>query len=222
MSIKKQVVPSVLSADFAKIEKELRSVEKAGAKRLHLDVMDGHFVPNLTFGPIIIKAIRKLTDLHLETHLMISEPDKYAEQFVKAGSDTVLFQVEASDNINQDLSTIREMGAKAGLVINPPTDFDVLEPYLGEIDHLLIMTVHPGFGGQELITDVLEKVKKARPYADKYDFPVEVDGGVNLSTIAEVKAAGTDLFVAGSAVFSNGNPGVNYKELTQRIQNGKS
>lgn len=222
MSIKKQVVPSVLSADFAKIEKELRSVEKAGAKRLHLDVMDGHFVPNLTFGPIIIKAIRKLTDLHLETHLMISKPDKYAEQFVKAGSDTVLFQVEASDNISKELTAIREMGAKAGLVINPPTDFNVLEPYLGEIDHLLIMTVHPGFGGQELITDVLEKVKKARPYADKYGFPVEVDGGVNLSTIADVKAAGTDLFVAGSAVFSNGDPGVNYKNLAQRIQNAQS
>jgi len=222
VSIKKQIVPSVLSADFAKIKEELHSVERAGAKRLHLDVMDGHFVPNLTFGPIIIKALRKLTDLHLETHLMISEPDKYAEQFVKAGSDTVLFQVEASDNIIKDLSAIREMGAKAGLVINPPTDFDVLEPYLDEIDHLLIMTVHPGFGGQELITEVLEKVKKARPYADKYGFPVEVDGGVNLSTIADVKAAGTDLFVAGSAVFSNGDPGENYKNLAQRIQNAQS
>src|SRR6056297_3275608 len=205
MSIKKQIVPSLLSADFAKLEQEIRAVENAGASRIHLDVMDGHFVPNITFGPIIVKAIRKLTDCHLETHLMISEPEKYLKQFIEAGSDTLLFQVEVGENISENLARIRELGAKPGLVINPPTEFEKLKPFLDKIDHLLIMTVNPGFGGQKLIMDVIEKIKRARPFADKYDFRLEVDGGVNLSTIDEVVKAGADLFVAGSAVFGGAN-----------------
>lgn len=214
----KQIVPSLLSVDFAKLEEEIRAVEKSGAQRLHLDVMDGHFVPNITFGPIIVKAIRKLTDCHLETHLMISEPEKYLKQFIEAGSDTLLFQIEAGQNITENLARIRKLGAKPGLVINPPTEFEKLEPYLDKIDHLLIMTVNPGFGGQKLITDVIEKIKRARPLADKYDFRVEVDGGVNLSTIEQVDKAGVDLFVAGSAVFDDGTPGQNYQQLEQRIK----
>ncbi|MCF7886016.1 MAG: ribulose-phosphate 3-epimerase [Candidatus Marinimicrobia bacterium] len=214
----KEIVPSVLSADFSKIEAELRAIERAGAKRVHLDIMDGHFVPNITFGPIIVRAIRKLTDLHLETHLMISEPDKYIEQFIKAGSDTIVIQVETDVNIPKELEKIRNLGANAGLVINPPTNFKALEEYLDQIDHLLIMTVNPGFGGQKLMPEVLEKVKKARPYADKYNFPVEIDGGVNLSTIERADKAGVNLFVAGSAVFSDGNPEENFTELEKRIK----
>ncbi|HMA62237.1 MAG TPA: ribulose-phosphate 3-epimerase [bacterium] len=214
----KQIVPSLLSADFAILEKEIRDVEKSGAQRLHLDVMDGHFVPNITFGPIIVKAIRKLTDCHLETHLMISEPEKYLKQFIEAGSDTLLFQVEVGENISENLARIRELGAKPGLVINPPTEFEKLKPFLDKIDHLLIMTVNPGFGGQKLIMDVIEKIKRARPFADKYDFRLEVDGGVNLSTIDEVVKAGADLFVAGSAVFGGANPGQNFQQLEQRIR----
>ena len=218
MEIDKQIVPSLLSADFSKLEEEIRAVERAGTERLHLDVMDGHFVPNITFGPIIIKAIRKLTDRHLESHLMISEPGKYLKQFIEAGCDTVLIQIEATDNVGEKLEKIRDLGANCGVVINPPTEFDVLKPYLDKIDHLLLMTVNPGFGGQELIPEVLDKVKKARPYADEYGFPIEIDGGVNLETITAAREAGTDLFVAGSAVFGEGQPEENYIHLSKRIK----
>ncbi|MBC8491693.1 MAG: ribulose-phosphate 3-epimerase [Candidatus Marinimicrobia bacterium] len=212
-----EIVPSLLSADFSNLAKEIRAVEKAGARRLHLDVMDGHFVPNITIGPFIVEAIRQQTNLHLESHLMIENPDKYIDAFVKAGSDTVIIHIEASKDIRKDLAHIRDLGANAGLVLNPPTDFKAIELHLAYIDHLLVMTVDPGFGGQKLIRSSLSKVTLAKPYQDKYGFYIEVDGGININTLAEAKAAGTDLFVAGSAVFSKHQPYESFKELSEKL-----
>ncbi|MCK4715787.1 MAG: ribulose-phosphate 3-epimerase [Candidatus Marinimicrobia bacterium] len=212
-----EIVPSLLSADFSDLAKEICAVEKAGARRLHLDVMDGHFVPNITIGPFIVAAIRQQTNLHLESHLMIENPDKYIDAFVQAGSDTVIIHIEASKDIRKDLAHIRDLGAKAGLVLNPPTDFKAIEPYLAYIDHLLVMTVNPGFGGQKFIKSSLSKVTLAKPYQGKYGFYIEVDGGINIDTLAEAKAAGTDLFVAGSAVFSKRKPYESFKELSEKL-----
>lgn len=214
---KPEIVPSLLSADFTKIREEIGSVEKAGAKRLHLDIMDGHFVPNITIGPFIVEAIRRITTLHLESHLMIENPERYIKNFIDAGSDTVIIHIESSKNIIRDMQTIKTLGVKAGLVLNPPTPFERIQPYLQYADHLLIMTVNPGFGGQKIIEGSLEKVKLAKPYSEKYDFPIEVDGGVNLHTISKVVSAGTDLIVAGSAVFGTNNPGEAFKKLSKRI-----
>jgi len=212
-----EIVPSLLSADFSKLEQEIRSVENAGATRLHLDVMDGHFVPNITFGPILVKAIRKLTKLHLETHLMIENPEKYLESFIKAGSNTIQIQVEASKDIPKDLQTIKDLGAKAGLVINPPTPFKKIEPFLHLIDHLLVMTVNPGFGGQSMIFDSLEKVTHAKEYSKKYNFLIEIDGGVNANTIKQAASTEMDHLVAGSAVFKGNNPGSAFEELSKLL-----
>jgi ribulose-phosphate 3-epimerase len=212
-----EVVPSLLSADFSRLKEEIQSMEKASARRLHLDVMDGHFVPNITIGPFIVESIRRLTSLHLETHLMIENPDKYIEAFVRAGSDTVIIHVEASADIIQDLKKIRELGARAGLVLNPPTSFDAVEPYFEYVDHFLVMTVNPGFGGQKMISSALSKVTLAKPYQKQYGFPIEVDGGINIDTIEEARVAGTDLFVAGSAVFSARNPAKSFKALSEKL-----
>jgi len=214
-----EVVPSLLSADFSRLKEEIQSMEKVGARRLHLDVMDGHFVPNITIGPFIVESIRKLTFMHLETHLMIENPDKYIEAFIRAGSDTVIIHVEASADIIQDLKKIRELGARAGLVLNPPTSLDAVEPYFEYVDHFLVMTVNPGFGGQKMISSALSKVTLAKPYQKQFGFPIEVDGGININTIEEAKAAGTDLFVAGSAVFSARNPAKSFKALSEKLLN---
>lgn len=212
-----EIVPSLLSADFAKLEEEIRAVEKAGATKLHLDIMDGHFVPNITFGPIIIKAIRKLTKLHLETHLMIENADKYLDNFIDAGSDTVLIHIESSKNVTRDLKYIKSKNVKAGLVINPPTNFSALEPYMDQIDHLLIMTVNPGFGGQSMIQESLDKVLMAKKYQEENNFLIEIDGGVNLKTIEKAGATGVDLLVAGSAVFNNDDHIAAFQQLTERL-----
>ncbi len=212
-----EIVPSLLSADFTKLGDEIHAVEKAGATRLHLDVMDGHFVPNITIGPFIVEAIRRHTGLHLESHLMITNPEQFIEPFIKAGSDTVVIHIESSQDVVRDFKTIRQLGAKAGLVINPPTPFAKIEPYMEFIDHLLIMTVNPGFGGQKMIKEALDKVVLAKPYSEKYGFPIEIDGGVNIDTVTDAKNAGTDLIVAGSAVFSNGKPFDNFKALTEKL-----
>jgi len=213
-----EIVPSLLSADFTRLREEIDAVERAGATRLHLDVMDGHFVPNITIGPFIVEAIRRHTGLHLESHLMITNPEQFIEPFIKAGSDTVVIHIESSQDVIRDFKTIRQLGAKAGLVINPPTPFADIEPYLGFIDHLLVMTVNPGFGGQKMIMGALDKVILAKPYSEKYGFPIEIDGGVNIDTVTDAKNAGTDLIVAGSAVFSNGKPFDNFKALTEKLQ----
>ena len=212
-----EIVPSLLSADFSKIADQIRAVEDAGARRLHLDVMDGHFVPNITIGPFIVEAIRKVTSLHLEAHLMIENPESYIESFINAGSDTVIIHVESSKDVLTDLERIRELKAKPGLVLNPPTPFENIVAFLPYIDHLLVMTVNPGFGGQEIIPDALKKVSLAKPFQKKYCFLIEVDGGINLQTIERVVEAGTDLLVAGYAVFSK-DPAKSFIQLSKRLK----
>ncbi len=212
-----EIVPSLLSADFTRLQAEIEAVQQAGATRLHLDIMDGHFVPNITLGPFIVEAIRRITDLHLESHLMIQNPHKYIDAFIKAGSDTVIVHIEASHDPQRDIKYIKKQDVRAGLVLNPPTDFAQIEPYLSSIDHLLVMTVHPGFGGQTMITEALQKVRLARPFAVKNNFPIEVDGGINRANVRQVVAAGSDLLVAGSAVFSGGNPQSNYENLSRKL-----
>ncbi|MCK4447336.1 MAG: ribulose-phosphate 3-epimerase [Candidatus Marinimicrobia bacterium] len=212
-----EIVPSLLSSDFSRITDQIEAIERAGATRLHLDIMDGHFVPNITIGPFIVEAIRKVTSLHLESHLMIENPERYIKNFVDAGSDTVIVHVEASKELYADLKMIRKLGVKAGLVLNPPTPFENIEPYLQNIDHLLVMTVNPGFGGQKMIEETLEKVTLAKPYQEKYKFPIEVDGGVNLNTIGKAVKAGADLLVAGEAVFGNNKPEESFIKLSKRV-----
>ena len=201
-----KISPSILSADFSKLGSEIQSLEKAKADLIHIDVMDGHFVPNMTFGPIIIKAIRKLTKLHLETHLMISNPHQYLNEYIDAGVDTLIFHYEASTNIRRDLEEIKKSGIKCGLSIKPETSCNVLEEYLDILDYILIMSVSPGFGGQGFIQDTLLKMELINNICldnnrrDK--ILIGVDGGVNLKTIKKVYNTGIDITIIGSGLFN--------------------
>jgi ribulose-phosphate 3-epimerase len=197
------VAPSVLAADFSRLEEEIHAAEKAGADLLHLDVMDGHFVPNLSFGPFIVKAIRGLTSLPLDTHLMIENPDRYIESFVKSGSDILTIHVETSTDIRRDLESIRRYGAKCGIVLNPDTPLERVTDYFGDIDMLLVMSVFPGFGGQSFMPEVLGKVETARELRDKQGlaFAIEIDGGIDPETSIPARQAGAEILVAGTAVF---------------------
>jgi ribulose-phosphate 3-epimerase len=197
------IAPSVLSADFSKLEQEVRAAEKAGADLLHLDIMDGHFVPNLTFGPMIVGAIRRLTDLPLDTHLMIENPDKYIPEFAAAGSDVITVHIEASTDIERDLRMIRDLGKKTGITLNPDTPLEKVSGYFEEIDMILVMSVFPGFAGQSFMPDVLPKIERACAIREDkgLDFAIEIDGGITPETAPRALAAGTDILVAGSAVF---------------------
>ncbi|HQG13614.1 MAG TPA: ribulose-phosphate 3-epimerase, partial [bacterium] len=198
--MKTMIAPSILSADFAKLGEEISAVERAGADVIHIDVMDGHFVPNITIGPLVVKGIRKTTRLPLDCHLMIEEPEKYIAAFAKAGADWISVHVETSDLRNL-LPDIRKLECKAGIVINPPTPVEKIFPYLELADFVLIMTVNPGFGGQKMIYDSVEKISiiKKRLKEMGASIPVEVDGGVNSNTVNRVLSAGADIIVAGSA-----------------------
>ena len=207
------ISPSLLSADFANLGEQIRLVEEVGATRLHLDVMDGHFVPNLTFGPLIVEAIRRLATIHLDTHLMIEKPHRYLRQFVEAGSDTVIVHVEASEDLGRDLAAIRELGAAAGVAINPDTDFETLRPYLADLDYLLIMSVFPGFGEQAFIESTLENMHRAVAARKDHDYLIAVDGGVNTSTIERVIATGIDIAVVGSGLFKAPDIPQRFREL---------
>jgi ribulose-phosphate 3-epimerase len=209
--MKRVISPSLLAADFTQLGEQIRIVEKAGASCLHLDVMDGNFVPNITFGPLIIEAINRLADVRLDTHLMIERPDRYFEQFVEAGSDTLIIHAEASKDLDHDLAAIRELGASPGVALNPDTDFDILLPYLDNFDYLLIMSVFPGFGGQSFMESTLENMQKAVTARKDHTYLVAVDGGINIQTIDQVFSTGVDIAVVGSSLF--GAP-----DILQRFQ----
>ena len=198
-----EIVPSILSADFARLADEIARVERGGARLLHLDVMDGHFVPNLTIGPPVVEAVRKTTRLHLDVHLMIENPERYVEAFVAAGANSVSVHYEAARHLDGTLELIKKAGAKAGVVLNPATPVAVLEDILEVADYVLLMSVNPGFGGQKLIPYVLDKVRKLdRMRREKHlALPIEIDGGVHLENLAEVVRAGCDWIVTGSAIF---------------------
>jgi ribulose-phosphate 3-epimerase len=199
-----KIAPSILSADFSKLGEEIIAVEKAGADYIHVDVMDGHFVPNITIGPLIVAAIRPITKLPLDVHLMIENPDQYIEAFAKAGADYVTVHVEACRHLHRTVQNIKSYGIKAGVVLNPATPVESIQHIIGDIDMVLLMSVNPGFGGQIFIPEVLPKIRKVKELADQkgLDIEIEIDGGVNSETAKLCMEAGANVLVAGSAIYN--------------------
>jgi len=197
------IAPSILSADFSRLGKEIQAVENAGADWIHVDVMDGHFVPNITIGPQITRAVHEVTTLPVDVHLMITAPDRYIDKFAKAGASMITVHAEACTHLQRTLTAIRELGTQAGVVLNPATPLASIEWVLAYTDMVLLMSVNPGFGGQEFIPNSLDKIESLRQMIDdkKLEVLIQVDGGVNLETIADVTKAGADVVVAGSAIY---------------------
>src|SRR5579863_1297170 len=216
-----EIVPSILSADFARLAEEIARVERGGAAMLHLDVMDGHFVDNITIGPPVVESIRKSTRAHLDCHLMIEHPNRYAVDFVKAGANSVSVHYEACSHLDGTLENIRNAGAMAGVVLNPATPVEVLEDILEVADYVLLMSVNPGFGGQKLIPYVLHKVRKLeRMRRERHlALPIEIDGGVHKDNLAEVVRAGCDWIVTGSAIFHSPDPEATVREMREIAAN---
>jgi ribulose-phosphate 3-epimerase len=212
-----QIVPSILSADFARLADDIARVEQSGIRMLHVDIMDGHFVPNLTIGPPVVKSIRKITRLVLDTHLMISDPDQYAPLFIDAGVDQISVHYEAARHLDRTIRMIQDSGVKAGVVLNPATPVSVLEDILYLVDYVLIMSVNPGFEGQKFIPNALHKVRALDHlrHERRLGFAIEIDGGVSVSNTAEIVHAGCDWLVAGSAVFHSADPAATVKEMQQ-------
>jgi ribulose-phosphate 3-epimerase len=200
-----RIAPSILSADFARLAEEVARVEQGGADLLHIDVMDGHFVPNLTVGPPIVEALRKATKLPLDVHLMITNPDAFLGEFAEAGADYLTVHVEACPHLHRTVQAIKELNVKAGVTLNPATSLSTLEEIVGDVDLILIMSVNPGFGGQRFIPSVLDKIRRARQLLDRVRSraALEVDGGVKIDNAAQIIDAGADILVAGSAIFSS-------------------
>lgn len=201
------IAPSILSADFSNLSQQIRLAEMGGADWIHCDVMDGHFVPNITIGPVIVKAAKKCTKLPIDVHLMIKNPDKYLEAFAEAGADHIFVHIEEVVHLNRTINRIKELGCKAGVVINPATPVNSISDIAEYIDLLLIMTVNPGFGGQEFIPNSIRRIEEAVNLRNSLslDFLIEVDGGIDCKTIGSAKKAGADIFVAGSAIFKADN-----------------
>lgn len=200
-----KIAPSILSADFSKLGEEIKDVEKGGADYIHVDVMDGHFVPNITIGPLIVEAIRPVTELPLDVHLMIENPDQYIEAFAKAGADYITVHVEACKHLHRTISYIKSFGVKAGVVLNPATPVESIQHVIEDLDMVLLMTVNPGFGGQAFIPSVLSKITQVKEMAEAKNLPleIEVDGGVNEDTAKLCIEAGANVLVAGSAVYNH-------------------
>jgi ribulose-phosphate 3-epimerase len=210
------IAPSILSADFARLGDDVTRVMAAGGDIVHIDVMDGHFVPNITIGPLVVKALRKITDRPLDVHLMIENPDRYLEDFAAAGADWITVHAETGYHLHRTLARIRELGKKCGVVLNPATPLADLKWVLAEVDLVMLMSVNPGFGGQSFIPSALEKIKQLKEMIDAHNLKVgiEVDGGIGPANIGAVAAAGANIFVAGSAIF--GQP--DYREVIARMK----
>lgn len=216
-----QIAPSILSADFSRLGEEVQAVEQAGADVIHIDVMDGHFVPNITIGPLVVDAVRKVTKLPLDVHLMITNPDQYIEAFSAAGADWITVHVEACTHLHRTLGLIRGLGKKAGVVLNPATPIGSLECVLDDIDLVMLMTVNPGFGGQSFIRSSLDKISQLRQMLDRVnpEIGIEVDGGVSPATIGDVARAGANIFVAGSAIYGQEDYAVVIQQLKDLAAN---
>ena len=211
-----KIAPSILSANFIKLGEEIKAAEEAGVDMLHIDIMDGHFVPNITIGPFIVESIRQVTSLPLDVHLMIEEPDTYLRDFIKAGADYVTVHLEASVHLHRTVQLIKETGVKAGVSLNPATPVWSLEHILPDIHLVLLMSVNPGFGGQKFIPQALDKIRILRKFIDEKGLTtlIEVDGGINVDNAKDVASAGADILVMGSAFFHSGN----YKEIMKRVK----
>ncbi len=215
----KKIAPSILSADFSRLSDEVRAVEKAGADVIHVDVMDGHFVPNITIGPLVVQGLRKLTSLPLDVHLMIENPERYIEVFAQAGSGWITFHTEVCPNLKRMIKKIRQLNVRPGVVLKPATPLKTLFPVLDDIDLVLIMSVNPGFGGQSFIPSTLKKIERLRKIVDQNSYPleIEVDGGVKVENIREISAAGADTFVVGTGIFKTENYEETIRKLRQEI-----
>ena len=214
------IAPSILSADFSNLSQQIRLTEMGGADWIHCDIMDGHFVPNITIGPIIVKAARKCTKLPVDVHMMIKNPDKYLEAFANAGANYISVHVEEVVHLNRTVNRIKELGCKAGVVVNPATPINSIFDIAEYIDLLLIMTVNPGFGGQKFIPNSIRRIEEAVSLRKKFNlkFLIEIDGGVNKETVVEAKKAGVDVFVTGSAIFGEDNITAATAELKNLIK----
>ena len=211
-----KIAPSILSADFSKLGEEIKAVEQAGADWIHIDVMDGHFVPNITIGPLVVEAVRKITELPLDVHLMIEDADKYIKDFAQAGADILTVHVEACPHLHRTIYYIKEQNVRAGVVLNPSTPLSSLEEVLHEIDMVLLMSVNPGFGGQTFISSLLDKTMNLKEIMGQYEheFDLEVDGGIKVENAGEIKEVGANVLVAGSAIFNSKN----YKKAIQQLR----
>src|ERR1044071_4374513 len=213
-----EIAPSILSADFARLGEDIKAAERGGAGLIHMDIMDGHFVPNITIGPLVVRAARRVTDLPLDCHLMITDPDRYIEEFARAGANMISVHVEAVGHLQRTLSAIRQLGCRPGVVLNPATPLVAIEEALQFVDYVLVMSVNPGFGGQSFISTCLDKLSRLRGMIDSrgLNVQIEVDGGVDINNIAEVVRHGARWIVAGSAVFGKGDAEQATRALRQK------